>query len=470
MTDITLALDDDEDIVMVGADGETGSPDKASRGRKSRSKVNAVPPPAVPMPPEEDGLPYQRRKASGNKEANSTPLKQTKPEDDIVMVDAGGPSETPRRSDSTRKSAGLGGMFGGLLSSKSRPDTNKRRNTAMTEDETRELRREERRIKRRSVADPADVTMSGGAAEEDQEARRAARRARRAEKESEEKAAEDARKAKDDERRERHRKADEDAEARRRDEKEAKKSARREAKAQEDSERRNAEAKELERAERRRARRLERAEKEPATDGEGLTEDPARVKRSDRRRSHADPSAAEDEARRRRREERRSLRDIETPKSSRHRSAPLVDGYFDPRNGSKARDTEPETAGETPARKESRRKKPGWPHSGTSSWVQETSDAPPPPELTPAVAVDDDIAGESERRQMRKTRRRKDDGTPDDIEERRKRRESRRGEKKSSEGSQGDRSRRDSGFVDTSRAPSAQGGLWGRLTKKIAGN
>jgi hypothetical protein len=77
---------------------------------------------------------------------------------------------------------------------------------------------------------------------------------------------------------------------------------------------------------------------------------------------------------------------------------------------------------------------------------------------------------------LRKTRRHsKYDGeNEEDLEERRRRRESRRRERdavKSSEGSQGNErrsSRRDSGFVDAGRAPSAQGGLFSRW-KKIAG-
>jgi hypothetical protein len=65
--------------------------------------------------------------------------------------------------------------------------------------------------------------------------------------------------------------------------------------------------------------------------------------------------------------------------------------------------------------------------------------------------------------------------TEEDPEERRRRRDARRAEKetmKSSEGSQGDglrSSRRDSGFVDSSRAPSAQGGIFSRWGKMIVG-
>ena len=257
---------------MVGADDNVTSPEKSSRHSKRKSKVMQdsiykIPPPAVPMPPGDFDLP-NRKKMSFVKEqsTNARGVQQAKQDDDIVMVDAGGPSESLKRSDSVAKKAGLGGMFGGLLS-KSRPD-NKRRSTALTDDEgLRGLRREERKVKRpaKDRADTdvdRDVTMSGATTEEDQEARREARRARRAEKEAAEEAAEDARRAKDEEKRERRRKQEEEAEARRQEEKEARRTARREQKAQEEAERQAAEAKEVERTERRRARKGERADRE----------------------------------------------------------------------------------------------------------------------------------------------------------------------------------------------------------------
>merc|ERR1711977_322839 len=300
------------------------------------------------------------------------------------------------RSESTKKAAGLGGMLGGLLS-KPRPETKRR---ATVDEDVRGLRREDRKIKRpsrdRTETEDADVTMTGGAAEEDQEARRA----RRLEKEAMEKAAEDARRAKDVERRERRRKQ----------EKESRRAARREQKAAEEAERVAAEAKAAERAERHRAKRAEREAREAThTDGEPLTEGPERMKRSDRRKSHMDGPLNEDDERRRRREERRAARGVETPKTSRRKSAPIVDSYFDSRNGSKARETE----------KDSRRKKAGWPHSGTDSWVADHSDAPPPPDAAPVDGRGDETAGdEGERRRMRKTRRHSkyDDGTEEDQE------------------------------------------------------
>jgi hypothetical protein len=474
---------------MVGVDEDLTGPEKRSRDRGSRSKVIQTPtydrpPPPVPMPPGDNESSFRPPRRSSTRTASADVRfdKQAKQDEDIVMVDAGGPSENlgsssaKRVSSSAKKAAGFG-LLGGLLSSNARPE-HKRRSTALTDDEgLRGLRREDRKIKRpareRSGIDgvDADVRMTGGAVEEDQEARRAARRARRAEREAAEKAAENARKAKEDERRERHRKREEEAETRRLEEKEARRTARREQKAREEAERRAIEAKEAERAERRRARRAEReAEKAAQTDAEPLTEDPGRSRRPNRRRSHREGSV-DDEERRRRREERRARRISETPRTSRRASAPVVDSYFDPRNGSKSRGAEPEfLPADGPVYKSSsRRRKPGWPHSGTDSWVQETSDAPPPPDVAPNVDTPaDDLADENERRRLRKTR-------DEDSEERRRRRDSRRQSRqdretlRSSEGSQenGRRSsRRDSGFVE-SRAPSAQGGLFSRWKNLI---
>ena len=481
--DRRTGLDDEDDIVMVDGDDLT-SPEKSTRDRKGKPKVIADPsfkaPPAVPMPPGDYDLPERRKRMPPTKDmnANSRLSKQTKQDDDIVMVDAGGPSENPglKRSDSSAKKPGLSGMFGGLLA-KSRPD-NKRRSTALTDDEgARGLRREDRKIKRaatdRSQPD-IDVTMSGGAAEEDQEAKREARRARRAEREAAEKTADEARRIKDEERRERRRKQEEEAEAKLREEKESRRAARREQKAREEEDRLAAEVKDAARTERRRARR---AERDVQTDGEPMTEDPVRLKKSDRRKSHMDGPVEDDEDRRRRREERHRMRSSDAPRTSRRKSAPVVNDYFDSRNGSKKA---PEyLPADGPVYKNAKSKKVGWPHSGTDSWVQDHSDAPPPPDDTPAVEptpAEDPIADENARRELRKTRRHSkyDDGA-DDQDERRRRKESRRAEKenvKSSEGSQGDgrrSSRRESAYIDSgSRAPSAQGGLFGRL-KKIAG-
>ena len=457
-------------------DAEVASPER--RDRRSKSKVlNSFPTPSG-AGPLEDGpsLPIRTKRTKSSRTTNADQIfsTQAKHDDDVVMVDAGGPSETPRRSESIAKKAGLGGMFGGLLS-KARPDTKRH---ATEDDAARALRHEQRRM-RRSATDPneprevdPDVTMSGAAADEDQEARRAARRAKRAEREAVEKAADEARRAKDEERRERRRKHEEEAEGRRQEEKDARRAARREAKAREDEEREPGGSKEAERAERRKSRRAERDG--PQTDGEGFA-DESRPSKSDRRKSHMD-TPGDDEERRRRHEERRAKRGVETPKASRRKSAPIVDSYFDPRNGGKLRDAEYLPA-DGPVYKHSSRKgrKEGWPHSGTDSWVKDHSEAPPPPEgeIIDVELVEDPVADENERRRLRKTRRHpKDEGGAEDPDERRRRRESKRRDTiRSSEGSQGDAirpSRRDSAYVDNSRAPSAAGGLFSRF-KKMTG-
>jgi hypothetical protein len=471
---------------MVDGRDEPVSTEKASRDRKSKSKVISDPaprpPPAVPMPPGEFDLPTRKKPVTKEPRANVKFPKQAKADDDIVMVDAGGPSENIgglKRSDSSAKRASLGGVFGGLLS-KSRPEP-KRRSVALTDDEaTRGLRREDRKIKRtaREASEPRDVTMSGGATEEDQEARREARRVRRAEREAAEKAADEARRARDEERRDRRRKQEEEAEAKLQEEKDARRAARREARArEEEADRKAVEAKEQERAERRRARR---AEKEAQLDADQQDAD-ARAKKSERRRSYMEGPTDEEEDRRRRREERRRTSNDPTSKTSRRKSAPVVDDYYEPRSGRKSE----YLPAEGPVYKSSK-KKPAWPHSGTDSWVQDHSDAPPPPDDAPPVEdepVDDPIADENARRELKKARRRsKYDEVEDrdDREERRRRKESRRAEReardggarvRSSEGSQGDGQRssyRDSGYIAPSREPSAQGGLFSRF-RKIAG-
>jgi len=185
------------------------------------------------------------------------------------------------------------------------------------------------------------------------------------------------------------------------------------------------------------------------------------LKKSDRRKSTMDAPAENDEERRARHEERRTMRASEAPKPSRRRSAPVVDSYFDPRAAE-------------PVYKDSKRKKAGWPHSGTDSWVKEHSDAPPPPE--DETPIDAGAVDEEARRELRKSRRtsRYDDMTAEDQEARTRRREARRAEKdamRSSEGSQGEvrrPSRRDSAFVEKvlPRTDSTQRGSW---WKKIAG-
>uniref|UniRef100_L2G4I0 Uncharacterized protein n=1 Tax=Colletotrichum fructicola (strain Nara gc5) TaxID=1213859 RepID=L2G4I0_COLFN len=120
----------------------------------------------------------------------------------------------------------------------------------------------------------------------------------------------------------------------------------------------------------------------------------------------------EDEARRIRREERRAARAAaETGEEVRHR-------------GSRRRSTrESGDEGLASSRHRYRRDeemKPAWPHSGTSSWVKEHTDAGPPPEdggQAEAIPMTED-----EMRRERRERRRRaryEEGTADEADDRR---------------------------------------------------
>lgn len=483
-----IVMEEDDDIVMV----EEPSPEKSSR-RKSRvshehptafsrlgwimpvSMARGLSPLYVPIPPIGYDAPAQPRRRQTNKisETDSIYKQVRQQDDDIVMVDAGGPSENHqppsfKKSESRAKKAGLGGMLGGFLS-KARPDATRKRSTAQTDDEGRGLRREGRKVKRARDAGTdgdMDATMVGAATDDDQEARRATRRARRAEREAAETAAEDARKA-NDERSTRRRKREGGDEIRRQEDREARRAARREARAVEEA----ARIAEDERAERRRARR---AEKEAAAAQVNDLLSPNREKRhkSERRRSTMDAATTDDDRR-----DRRRHRTSETPRSSRRRvTEPDIKDYFDPRNSSRRKgndDVIPADGDVYRSSTKHKTKRPGWPHSGTDSWVKDHSDAPPPPEDEggPSVqAVDDTEADEETRRKLRKTRRTsRYEDDPNEDAERRRRRESRKAEKEQvrsmESGSQGRTSRRDSGFVEQvlPRATSTAGGWWSKI-------
>lgn len=451
-------------------------------GERRRKKVTedpvdllyrTTPIPAAPMTPWYFGLPDHTTEQTPppapeipsvpETRANVRFSIQKKQDDDIVMVDAGGPSEYPpvkRRSDSIAKKAGLGGMFGGLLS-KAKPE-NKRRSTAATDDEgARGLRREDRKVKR-----SAKAHSDGDDLDEDREARRAARRARRAEREAAERQADqDARQVKEDERRERRRRQDEEAEEARRQEKEARRAARR---AQREAEREKeeadrvaAEAKDAERAERRKLRREQRYDEAPTPET-----------RERRRRSRVE--GEDDDARRLRREERRMRRQTV------HETEPVVDSYFDSRNAG-AEDpvysTATKESSEIRSRRRDQEQRPGWPHSGTSSWVKEASDHALPPPIAATVIEEkvddnDDAADREIRRQLRKARRARRGDEVEGDEERRKRRAGRRADGGGGWDDEGVRRDRDRGLAFAvpevpSRAQSTQGrgGWW----KKIPG-
>ncbi|KAH8815242.1 hypothetical protein F5884DRAFT_170872 [Xylogone sp. PMI_703] len=448
----------DEDVFMTGADNDPASIDRTrDRKRKPKSKF----------------------------------------EEDPAMVDPGRPLDNAgqfghKRSDSGAKklASGIGGVFGGLLS-KTRSDS-KRRNTYLTDDENaRGLRRDDPRVRRGErvpSGGEADIeaVMAGVEGDEEREARRAARRARRAEREAADRAAgdvprdaprdaprdipreRDAPRAKDEDkeaRRERRRKREEEImEARRQEEREARRAARREQKAREDSDRLAEEAKEAERAERRRARRAER-EREARADA--AVDDAARMRKPDRRKSHADVPDEEEE-RRRRREERRAQRAAEEANARRRKSVPAGDKH--------SRDAEPRyMPAEGRVYRDSRkeREKPSWVHSGMDSWVNDHSDAPPPPEdapITEAPMVEDTLADEDARRRLRRTRRQAQ--YIDEEDERRRRHEIRRRERereamRSSEGSQPEnQSRNEAMYTDPVPVPvaPAKGSWWRKFT------
>ncbi len=454
--------DEDEDIVIVdpmGSQESKGSRDKDRERRRGRERskvgfepemefpdippslspsgasgeaIPPPPPPAVPMPPGSDDLNVPLSSRPKNKrKATNRPPKQTV-EDDIVMVEPGGPSEDRdhrsrglKRSEFSAKK-GFGGMIGGFLGKamggKSEIKESRRRSVQPDEYERRDRRRDSH--KTRSTDEPEDPeaisprnpVMSGGSTEEDREARRETRRAERhARRAEQERATEEARRVKDEQRLVKRRRAEEAEEQRRQEDLEVRRAARREL--------REKQAKEAERAERHRLRAEERmaAEREKVqTDA-----DIPRLKRSDRGKT-VDMSVEEDEERRRRREERRAAREAgePIPRLSRRATEPPAESYFDSRHAEK---------------REKAPKRPGWPHSGTDSWVKEHSDAPPPPE--DEEPIQDELADPVPERKSRRSSRYVEDMPLVDPEERRRRREARRTERqkvRSQPSSQGD--------------------------------
>ena len=468
---------DDDDMVMVGG----------------------LDNPMMDDPIPQDPIP----KAKKDKPSSSKPKKETKPAadfvDDVVMVEAGSPQDGPdegaretlafderprpqRSNTSARKPKGsmMGGLFGfgktrrasdtlerprskGVITDDEGLSRRKRTVTG-GDDSAKRLRRDDRKVRRTDREDRAaegfvyDAPADGGAATEaeDAEARRErkAKRAaarevetqdaedRRARRRETERASEDARKLKAKEARDRRARRDEEAEAIRLEEKQA--------------------------------RRAARAEMNAKIAASGTASRPAKT---DRRRSHMDPPMAsganDDIDRHARREARRAAR---TPgeKSSRKKTtaAPVVDDYFDPRNGATGQDPYMHGA-----------------NDHTSSWVksQISDPAPPPPvegtviEPTPVLGGADDAAldDDAARRAKRKSRRqsRYVDVKPEEEEARRRRRDR---EIRSSEGSKEDdggrpyASRRKSDYVGGMRGfdarPSlAAGGKRGSWLKRVSG-
>ncbi|KAI0401033.1 hypothetical protein F4802DRAFT_609692 [Xylaria palmicola] len=390
---------EDDDIVMVGTRDLASSPDKS--GRK-RSKVRL--------------------------------------DDDIVMVDVGGPADgTPLRRSNSSAKKGISGLFGGLMSSTPRPEPRRRSTYHGTDDEGRPDKRA-RRSRGMSNAEP-DMDA-------DREARRAARRELR-----EQEKAEEARRAKEARRERRKRQEEDEEDARRQEEREARRAERRVAREREAQRLagEEAEAKEAERMERRRQRRIEKE----AAAVEEAEADARRAAREERRRARHVEGSEEEEHRRLRREAKRA------EKSSRSRPTP-VDEYGYPRE----RPPRPPTDDEY-----GKRRTPTWPHSGTSSWVKEHSDAGPPPDdghTTDAPQpIDDEEARRAARRAARRRERngdasREQQQHEDDQRRRRARREERERRERRVGGSDGsgDKAQREAVFMDSTPRSS----WWRKLT------
>lgn len=409
---------EDDDIVIVGASDAEPSPEKSSRRRPSKVRNNRILDDAWGS----DILPKQ-----------SYPR-----DDDIVMVEAADVIPTPglRRSNTTGSSKkGFGGLFGGILSN-SRAEPPRRRATYHTDGED-----------------------AGPAAHADAEARKAARRARRVEREV-------ADRPRDEARRDKRRRQEEEAEARRQAEKEARRAERKAARAREEETRRLAEEKVAAREERRRQRRTDRErEREALADNDAEAE--ARRARRERHKARARESDREnDEERRRRRAEKRSAREVEAkPRPTRRQTEPAEDDEFvhpRPAKFSRRHTDGLERASKVTA------EPPAWPHSGTSSWVKDHSDAGPPPgapledgDMT-AEAVDE-VDEDGTRRERRRRRRYGDLDVEvtGDRERRKKRREER------SDGSDERRRERKGSLFATDgagvRSSSGFGGLWKKL-------
>lgn len=402
---------EEEDIVMVGAT-DLESPEKPSPRRTSKVRFsNAL-----------DRMPRLC--------ADGATVQSYHHDNDIVIVDVADATPAPglKRSNttgSTRK--GFGGLFGILNKPPAEP---KRRNTYHTDGED-----------------------AGAATDADAEARKAARRARRMEREV-------AEKPKDEIRREKRRKHEEEAEAQRQADKDARRAERRAAR-ERDSDKRKVD---VDKDERRRRKRAEREkEREALETGAEDAEAEARRARRERRKARAGESDRDDEEdRRRRRAEKRNAREAEGKTPTRRRTEPVEDDFVYPRPTKISRR---HTDGlERSAAKAMQ--PPPWPHSGTSSWVKDHSDAGPPPDdggMTTEAPEDGDGDEDAARRERRRRRRYGDGEMGGDGEKGKRRHEER------SEGSdERRRDRKGSMFVDgvgAGRGGGGFGGLWKKLTR-----
>lgn len=403
---------EDEDIVIVDA-ADAESPEKSSRRRASKVRFSNT----------LDRLPRLY--------ADSASVQSYHHDDDVVMIDVADATPAPglKRSNttgSTRK--GFGGLFGGLLSKP--PAEPKRRNTYHTDGED-----------------------AGAATGADAEARKAARRARRVEREV-------AEKAKDEIRREKRRKQEDEADAQRQADKDARRAERRAARERETDNRKVHEDKD----ERRQRKRAER-EKEREALETGVEDDEAEARRTKRERRKVrvgESDRENEEDHRRRRAEKRSVREAEGKIPTRRRTEPVDDDFVYPRPTKISRR---HTEGLHKAAAKTV-EPPAWPHSGTSSWVKDHSDAGPPPDdggMTTEAPDDGDGEEDAARRERRRRRRYGDFDAGGDGEKRKKRHEER------SDGSDERRKERKvSMFADgvgAGRGSGGFGGLWKKLTR-----
>ncbi|SZF00291.1 unnamed protein product [Blumeria hordei] len=214
-----------------------------------------------PRKSEKEAKPSDDKKPAGVIKAKN--IRNLKAKDsDVAAADKGGSSSHFTKRPETAKKSSFGGIFGGLISSKSRPES-KHRNLA-SEDGSRGLRREERKIKHHD-RDNSDIKTPSLADQENEE-RQAARRLRRAKRQAAENIAEEARRAEqaaqksEEERQKKYRKEKEEYEIRKLEE-EKQRAARRAHRAHIDAERQIAQAKEQKRLERRRSERAQDIER-----------------------------------------------------------------------------------------------------------------------------------------------------------------------------------------------------------------
>lgn len=521
--------DDDDDLIMVNGDDDAlvdvpplkGSSSK-KKGPESRAKKPVGPVPSdehsPPPPAPTAGLPersgqtrdyFEPLKANGKSK-----LKQfggaTTATDDIVMVEAGpsndGPEVTTGSDDlafvlpprepaplkrsmtSAKRPEKLMGLFGSFRKSRRASETfeHPKSKAVYGDDDTRRLRREDRKVRRSGRDDEddaenvyANVRASGGASTEPEEqgARKDDRRStrvsrdsptkktkevearaadeRRASRREAEKAEEERRRAKAHEAREKRVREEEEDEARRREEKRARRAAREDRYGGKVLANGEAGIRDGENRRRHRDKGLSSGAPSPIVD-----ERSPRLRRTELRRSHTDKPVtrydADEEADRRvRHEARRAREDLH-----RRKSAPPVEDYFDPRNGS--RGVRPNSAvldapvyNAPPPLPTDADPYLNGANDHTSSWVNSQIIEPPaPPPVEPTVIEPPPTGSGSKheeqdddrdvRRDVRKAHRHSKYAsvTPDRGDDRRRRRDSRRTERdgiRSSEGSEGDR-------------------------------